>query len=153
MYRSFLTALTLSALMAFPAVAQESQGSQGSQAPNAGATPPAGQSDVLVAAKKLYGETKISPEADLALYCGAGFHLLAGIAAAAQNSEAPSFERMSQTLLARADGLLEKEGLSFEQRSKLAEAVTVVANSQVLRAEEKPRYSKDDCTAAVPSGQ
>jgi hypothetical protein len=150
MYRSFLTALSLTALMAFPALAQDSQVDQNS---NAGTTPPADQSDVLVAAKKLYGETKISPEADLALYCGAGFHLLAGIAAAAQNSEAPSFEKMSQTLLARADGLLEKEGLSFEQRSKLAEAVTVVANSQVLRAEEKPRYSKDDCTAAVPSGQ
>lgn len=150
MYRSFLTALTLSALMALPALAQ---GTQNSQAPAAGATPPGDQSEVLVAAKKLYSETKISHEADLALYCGAGFHLLAGIAAAAQNSEAPSFEKMSQTLLARADGLLEKEGLSFEQRSKLAEAVTVVANSQVLRAEDKPRYSKDDCTAAVPSGQ
>jgi len=149
MHRSLFPLAALMAALALPASAQPAL-AQEAPAP-ADAAPGQAHALSLEEARKLYADTGISHEADLALYCGAGFHLLAAMAAAAQNSEAESFEKLSKTLLSRADTLLTKDGLSFDQRSRLAEAVTVVANEQVIRADEPPRYSQDECTAAVPS--
>jgi hypothetical protein len=138
MYR-FLPAVFLLAALTSPAFAQDAAAPTGTEA--------------VAAAKKLYAEAKLSHEADLALYCGAGFHLLAGVATKAGSTEADTYEGLSRTFLARADRLLTAAGLDFDARSKLAEAVTIVANEEVVKATEKARYSKDDCIAAVPQSE
>lgn len=138
MYR-FVPAVLLLAALTAPVLAQE-------------AAAPA-ETEAVAAAKKLYAEARLPHEADLALYCGAGFHLLAGVAAKAGSTEADTYEGLSRTFLARADKLLTAEGMDFDARSKLAEAVTIVANEEVVKATEKARYSKDDCIAAVPQSE
>jgi hypothetical protein len=134
MHRTLLLALALLAAAVAPAFAQDA----------------APTDDSLAAARQLYAETEMSPAADLALYCGAGFHLLAGVALKAGSAEAETFEGLSRTFLARADRLLTAEGFDFDQRSQLAEAVTRIANEEVVEAAGKPHYSKDECIAAVP---
>jgi hypothetical protein len=138
MYRSLFAAFAVTALLAAPAFAQDKAGNE---------------AEALAAATKLYADAKLSHEADLALYCGAGFHLLAGVAAKAGSTEADTYEGLSRTFLARADKLLTAAGLDFDARSKLAEAVTLVANEEVVKATQKARYSKDDCIAAVPQNE
>lgn len=135
--RHVVAAVAVTALLAAPALAQDN----------------AGDAEALAAATRLYADAKLSHEADLALYCGAGFHLLAGVAAKAGSAEADTYEGLSRTFLARADKLLTDEGLDFEARSRLAEAVTLVANEEVVKATGKARYSKDDCIAAVPQNE
>lgn len=95
-------------------------------------------------APAIYDNSDLSDQADIALWCGAAFQLIAG---QAQGDDVATYTNKAQVLLTRAATLMVQEGTAPEDAGPIAEAYTYHVADQFAGNTDEADYSEDDCEA------
>ena len=103
--------------------------------------------DELSDANAAIAAAKLSPESDIAMWCGAAYTIAS--AAASDDAAKKSADDLANALFGKAAALLTKDGVADADLGSFGTDYTVVVKAQLVDQTEAPEHTQEECAAAA----
>lgn len=101
----------------------------------------------LAAAKAAIAAAKLSPESDLAMWCGAAMTLVSAATKDTDAGKSSAADASATAFFAKAADSLKADGVKPEDFGALSTDYMTVANAELVAQSEPPSHNTDDCVA------
>jgi hypothetical protein len=103
----------------------------------------------LAAAKTMITGAKLSPAADLNMWCGAAFTLFSSATKESDAEKSKAADANASILFGKASPLLTADGVKAKNMGAISTAYMTLAASQLIANAETPAHTQEECQAAA----